>query len=97
MTPPMRVPTHLTARGQHNFTIDTESELWQVVEALRRCIRMRHQGDVVESDMFPDPHLAWRWVLVDTYSSSSSLAAPTGKGGGKGARHKAWRGRELLS
>ena len=95
MTPPMRLSTHLTQRHQKNYTIDEESELWKFVEALRITVSNRHHGDPVE-DMFGEAHLAWRWVLVDTYCPSSSLAAPTNKGGGKGARHKAWRGRELL-
>ena len=91
LTPPMRLANCMQQRGQHNFTIEEESELWQFVKGLQSVILRRHQGDPVV-DMITEPCLTWRRALVDTYTTPSSLRAPNAKGGSKGNRFKARQG-----
>ena len=91
LTPPMRLASCMQQRNQHNFTVEEESELWQFVKGLQSVILRRHQGDPVV-DMITEPCLTWRWVLVDTYATSSSLHAPNAKGSSKGYRFKARQG-----
>ena len=91
LTPPMRLASRMQQRDKHNFPIEEESELWQFVKGLQSVILRRHQGDPV-ADMITEPHLTWRWVLVDTYTTSSSLHAPNAKGSSNGDRFEARQG-----